>query len=91
MPAQHRPRRFDRNRIEVERDDAGRAEPCGRDRMQAGAAADVEKRLAREPLRAQQANQATLGLRHARVVDDGGIAGPVLPEGEMGGDVFQRS
>jgi len=58
--------------------------------VQAGSAADIEKGFSGEPILAEQTNKTALGFDDARVVDDAGIARPVLPEGEMAGDVLER-
>ena len=52
--------------------------------MQAGAAANVEKRQAIEALAPAQALQVDDGLRNARFVDLRRVVEPVLAEREMG-------
>ena len=90
MLSQHRPGGFHRDRIEIDRDDARGAEPRGGYRVQTRTAADVEKRFAGKPPLTEQTHESARGFGNARLVDDGGVARPVLPKGEMGGEVLER-
>jgi hypothetical protein len=90
VAVQHRARGGDRRRIDVEREHVRRAEQrCGH-RVQAGATTEIEEALAGERVRTEQADEPILRLIDAPLVDQAGIARPVLAEREVGGDVFQR-
>src|SRR5262245_20152942 len=71
---------LDRLRIEVDRENARGTEACRRRRVQAGAAADVEERTPPHAVRAEQSDQAVLGIDEPRLIDQGRVARPVLAE-----------
>jgi hypothetical protein len=66
------------------------AEPHGSDRMQPGSTTDIGKGPPGKPVSAQQGSEAALGFGDASIVDEAGIARPVLSEGEMSGQALQR-
>ena len=88
MPRQHGLRGLHRARIKIDSENPRGAEPPGRRRVQAGAAADIDECAPAQRVRPEQANEAVLRLLQPILVDQGGVVRPVLTECEVRGRLF---
>ena len=89
VPAQHRARRINRARIDVDGKNARSPEPGRRHRMQPRAAADVEEASSAQPIGSEETNEPAFRLGEPLVIDEVGVTRPVLPEREVAGQVAE--